>query len=64
MSTPNSSASSAETYDIPERDVPPEEQPTSHGKFSFSEDWLATVAGLSILVLALLGLVPDIGEWF
>ncbi len=56
MSTPS--------YDVPERDVPQEEQPDSHGRFSLSEDWLATIAGLGILGLALLGLVPNIGEWF
>lgn len=56
MSTPAS--------DVPERDVPNDEQPDSHGRFSLSEDWIATIAGLVILVLALFGAVPNIGEWF
>lgn len=38
--------------------------PDTHGKFSLSEDWVATIAGLAILFLALFGLVPNIGEWF
>lgn len=28
-----------------------------------NEDWLATIAGLALLALALLGLVPDIVLW-
>lgn len=46
-----------------ERADPPE-NPDDHGKFSLSEDWTATIAGLVILVLALLGFVPDISGWF
>lgn len=41
-----------------------ESAPNNHGKFSLNGDWVATVAGLTILGLALLGLVPNIGEWF
>lgn len=52
------------TSDVPERTVQTDEQPDSHGKFSLSEDWIATIAGLTILTAALIGLVPDIGEWF
>lgn len=52
MSTPS--------YDVPERDVPQEEQPDSHGRFSLSEDWLATIAGLGILGLVLLGATVNI----
>lgn len=64
MSTPQASGLPEEKYDVPDRDVPGEEQPDTDGKFSLSEDWLATIAGLTILALALLGAVPDIGEWF
>lgn len=35
-----------------------EELPTDHGKFSLSEDWLATVVGLLLLALVLLGAIP------
>lgn len=35
------------------------EAPTSTGKFSISEDWLATGVGLALLVLCLLGIIPD-----
>lgn len=39
--------------------VPLEEDlPTDHGKFSISEDWLATVVGLVLLVVALVGIIP------
>ena len=39
--------------------VPSEEDlPTDHGKFSISEDWLATVVGVVLLVLALVGIIP------
>lgn len=64
MTTHRHPASAESTYDVPRRDVPAEDQPDQHGKFSLSEDWLATIAGLAILTLALLGVVPDIGEWF
>lgn len=63
VSTPQSSAAQ-QGHSVPSREAPAEEQPDSHGKFSLSEDWLATIAGLVILTLALFGLVPDIGEWF
>lgn len=32
--------------------------PTSSGKFSISEDWLATGVGLILLALALAGVIP------
>lgn len=41
-----------------------QESPDAHGKFSPNEDWLATIAGLILLVACLSGIVPDIGEWF
>lgn len=34
-----------------------EDLPTDHGKFSISEDWLATIVGL-LLALALIGAIP------
>lgn len=34
------------------------ERPDAHGKFSLSEDWIATGAGLLILVLCLVGIIP------
>ncbi|WP_448855741.1 hypothetical protein [Corynebacterium camporealensis] len=52
----------------PVADVPPpgveQESSDAHGKFSLNEDWLATIAGLILLVACLSGIVPDIGEWF
>ncbi|MBW3070112.1 hypothetical protein GZ998_11450 [Actinomyces sp. 594] len=46
-------------------DVPPTEviPPDGDGKFSLSEDWLATITGLALLGLALLGIIPDISGW-
>lgn len=35
-----------------------EEAPDSRGKFSLSEDWLATVVGLILMTLILVGVVP------
>ncbi|WP_394281253.1 hypothetical protein [Corynebacterium sp.] len=43
---------------------PATSQPDSHGKFSLSEDWTATIAGLVLLIACLAGIVPNIGEWF
>ncbi|NLT26233.1 MAG: hypothetical protein GXX90_06240 [Microbacteriaceae bacterium] len=37
--------------------------PDAHGKFSLSEDWTATLAGLALLGLCLAQVVPDIGGW-
>ncbi|HMR49413.1 MAG TPA: hypothetical protein PKE40_09210 [Arachnia sp.] len=34
-------------------------EPTEAGKFSLSEDWLAVVVGLALLVAALTGLIPE-----
>lgn len=34
------------------------EVPTTAGKFSISEDWLATVVGVGLLVLCVTGLIP------
>lgn len=51
-------------HSVPPLRAPAETRPDAHGKFSLSEDWLATLAGLAILVLTLFGFVPDIGEWF
>ena len=39
------------------------EAPDSGGKFSLSEDWIATITGLVILALCLVGIIPDFGEW-
>ena len=50
--------------DVPRRDVEISDSPDSHGRFSLSEDWIATFAGLVLLALALLGFLPDIGAWF
>lgn len=36
-----------------------EDAPDQHGKFSINEDWLATVIGLVLLALVLLGVIPD-----
>ncbi|WP_103061475.1 hypothetical protein [Actinomyces qiguomingii] len=46
-------------------DVPPTTviPPDGDGKFSLSEDWLATITGLALLGLALLGIIPDISGW-
>lgn len=35
-----------------------EDLPTDHGKFSISEDWLATVVGLLLMALVLIGAIP------
>lgn len=34
------------------------EVPTASGKFSISEDWLATAVGLALLALCLTGIIP------
>ena len=34
-------------------------EPQSAGKFSITEDWLAVIVGLALLVLALTGVIPD-----
>ncbi|MDO4901782.1 hypothetical protein [Actinomyces sp.] len=46
-------------------DVPPTTviPPDGDGKFSLSEDWVATITGLAMLGLALLGIIPNISEW-
>ncbi|CED91881.1 MAG: hypothetical protein E7Z95_05655 [Actinomyces succiniciruminis] len=46
-------------------DVPPTTviPPDGDGKFSLSEDWVATITGLGLLVLALLGVIPSISGW-
>ncbi|MFE7743801.1 hypothetical protein [Nocardia sp. NPDC057455] len=36
---------------------PPEEQ--SGSTFTWNEDWLAAIAGLLLIVLVLLGVIPD-----
>lgn len=35
-----------------------EDLPTDHNKFSINEDWIATVVGLVLLVIALVGIIP------
>lgn len=47
-------------------DIPPTEveAPNTHGKFSLGEDWWATIAGITLVVLCLVGVVPNIGGWF
>ncbi|WP_136313708.1 hypothetical protein [Actinomyces procaprae] len=37
--------------------------PDGDGKFSLSEDWVATITGLALLGLALLGIIPNISGW-
>ena len=56
-SAPNASA--------PQREggVASSQEPDSQGKFSLSEDWIATITGLVILGLCLVGIIPDLGEW-
>jgi hypothetical protein len=49
MSTSNSDATVAAAA----------ESPDGAGKFSISEDWLAVVVGLTLLALALTGLIPQ-----
>lgn len=56
-------ASTKQLVDIPQP-AAEQEQPDAHGKFSLSEDWLATIAGLALLILCFAGIVPNIGEWF
>lgn len=38
---------------------PAPEEPNGAGKFSVSEDWLAVIAGLALIALALTGLIPE-----
>ncbi|RRJ87791.1 hypothetical protein EG850_02715 [Gulosibacter macacae] len=38
--------------------------PDDHGKFSLSEDWLATLVGFGIVVLCLAQVIPNIKGWF
>lgn len=40
----------------------PEAEHASDGGF-LNEDWLATIVGLALLALALMGLVPDAVLW-
>lgn len=35
------------------------ESPEDHRRFSLGEDWCATIAGLAIVLLCLLGAVPE-----
>jgi hypothetical protein len=42
-----------------EQDIDKPEEDASPQEGGLSEDWLATLVGLSILALALLGLVPQ-----
>ena len=37
--------------------IPPDEQ--SGSTFTWNEDWLAAVAGLALLALVLLGVIPE-----
>lgn len=45
----------------PESPESPEfpESPEDHRRFSLGEDWCATIAGLAIVLLCLLGAVPE-----
>lgn len=43
------------------RSPEPADTPDDHRRFSLSEDWLATVIGLVLLAVCLLGLIdPDL----
>ena len=54
----------AQTQTAQAQGAPAADAPDAHGKFSWSEDWIATITGLALLVLTLVGIIPDIKGWF
>lgn len=42
-----------------EQQTPPAENPGSGSLFTWNEDWLATITGLALIALVLVGAIPD-----